>query len=109
MIAFENASAGYGGRVALRSVSTVFSPGAVTGIVGPNGAGKTTLLRTALNLLPLQSGKVLVQGRSVAEWSREAESRSAMPINISGAAKARSVSVRSLSEPIIHSTISAIA
>jgi iron complex transport system ATP-binding protein len=75
MIAFENASAGYGGRVALRNVSAVFKPGAVTGIVGPNGAGKTTLLRVALNLLPLQGGRVLVQGRSVSDWSREALAR----------------------------------
>jgi iron complex transport system ATP-binding protein len=75
MIAFENASAGYGGRLALRSVSAVFKPGAVTGIVGPNGAGKTTLLRAALDLLPLLGGRVLVQGRSVGAWSREALAR----------------------------------
>ncbi len=75
MIAFENVSAGYGSRAVLRNVNAVFKPGAVTGIVGPNGAGKTTLLRAALNLLPLQTGKVLVQGRSVGAWSREALAR----------------------------------
>ncbi|HEX4294366.1 MAG TPA: ABC transporter ATP-binding protein [Rhizomicrobium sp.] len=75
MIAFENASAGYGGRLALRSVNAAFKAGAVTGIVGPNGAGKTTLLRAALDLLPLLGGRVLVQGRSVGAWSREALAR----------------------------------
>jgi iron complex transport system ATP-binding protein len=75
MIGFERASAGYGSRAALREVTAAFAPGAVTGIVGPNGAGKTTLLRTALGLLPLQSGAIAVQGRALATWSREALAR----------------------------------
>jgi iron complex transport system ATP-binding protein len=75
MIAFENASAGYGARMALSDVSALFRSGAVTGIVGPNGAGKTTLLRAALGLIALRGGAVRVQGRSVSDWSREALAR----------------------------------
>jgi iron complex transport system ATP-binding protein len=75
MIAFANISVSYGGRAALRGVTAQFAPGKVTGIVGQNGAGKTTLLRAALNLLPLTGGNVLVQGRAIKDWSREALAR----------------------------------
>jgi len=75
MIAFENASAGYAERIALRGVSAVFEKGIVTGIVGPNGAGKTTLLRAALGLLPLMQGVIRIDGRPLPQWSREALAR----------------------------------
>ncbi len=74
-LAFDNACASYGGRVALRNVSASFAPGKITGIVGPNGAGKTTLLRVSLGLLPLGSGEVRVQERALKGWSREALAR----------------------------------
>lgn len=71
-LSFEQVSVAYGGRSALRDVTATFAHGKVTGIVGPNGAGKTTLMRTALHLLPLSGGKVLVEDRALADWSREA-------------------------------------
>jgi len=74
-LAFENATAGYRGRVALEGLSAEFPAGVVTGLVGPNGAGKTTLLRAALGIVPLGQGVVRVQSQSLAAWSREALSR----------------------------------
>jgi len=74
-LSFDGVSVNYGGRAALSGVTAKFAPGTVTGIVGPNGAGKTTLLRAALHLLPLSSGKVLVEGRALNDWSREALAR----------------------------------
>jgi iron complex transport system ATP-binding protein len=74
-LAFENAVAGYRGRVALEDLTAEFPAGVVTGLVGPNGAGKTTLLRTALGILPLDGGEVRVQSQSLGAWSREALSR----------------------------------
>jgi molybdate transport system ATP-binding protein len=38
---------------------------AVVAVVGPNGAGKTTLLRALAGLVPLQSGRVVFDGRVV--------------------------------------------
>jgi molybdate transport system ATP-binding protein len=37
--------------------------GSVVGLVGPNGAGKTSLLRAVAGLLPLQRGRVVLDGR----------------------------------------------
>jgi iron complex transport system ATP-binding protein len=74
-LSFKGVCVNYGGRAALRDVTAQFARGKVTGIVGPNGAGKTTLLRAALNLLPLSGGKVAVDDRPLAGWSREALAR----------------------------------
>jgi urea transport system ATP-binding protein len=37
----------------------------VTAVMGHNGAGKTTLLRAAVGLLPVRSGKILMDGADV--------------------------------------------
>jgi manganese/zinc/iron transport system ATP- binding protein len=39
-----------------------FPAGRLCAIVGPNGAGKSTLLRAALGLVPVDAGRVLVDG-----------------------------------------------
>lgn len=62
-------NAGYGRRLVLRNVSLTAAQG-VTGVVGPNGAGKSTLLKAVLGLVRPMSGKVSVDGRTVAEARR---------------------------------------
>ena len=74
-LAFDAVRAGYRGRVALDGVTAEFARGAVTGLVGPNGAGKTTLLRAALGIVPVLGGAVRLDGRPVADWSREGLAR----------------------------------
>jgi iron complex transport system ATP-binding protein len=44
--------------------------GSVTAILGPNGAGKSTLLHLALGWLKPSSGRVLLDGRSLAAMGR---------------------------------------
>ncbi len=56
--------------LALQAVSCQVHPSELVAIVGPNGSGKTTLVRALLGLVPLEQGTVLVDGRSVEEWSR---------------------------------------
>jgi molybdate transport system ATP-binding protein len=38
-------------------------PGRIVGLLGPNGAGKTTLLRILAGLIPLDDGRVVLDGR----------------------------------------------
>lgn len=43
--------------------------GSIVGLVGENGAGKTTLLKTILQMVSIQEGEILVDGRNIKELS----------------------------------------
>jgi ABC-2 type transport system ATP-binding protein len=60
----------YGEQFALADVAFDIHSGEVLGIIGPNGAGKTTLLEGLAGLLPLDSGDVRWQGRSLSRAQR---------------------------------------
>jgi sodium transport system ATP-binding protein len=50
---------------AVRDVSLVAQPGAITGLLGPNGAGKTTALRMLAGLIRPDAGGIDVDGIDV--------------------------------------------
>jgi L-arabinose transport system ATP-binding protein len=50
---------------ALREVSVDFPSGAVTALMGENGAGKSTLLKVLVGALPIDEGRVELDGRTV--------------------------------------------
>ncbi len=54
-----------GGVHALDNISIDFPRGKLTSLLGPSGCGKTTLLKIIAGLLPLTSGEVLINGRTV--------------------------------------------
>lgn len=54
---------------ALDDVSIALKVGTTLAVVGESGSGKSTLARCLLQLLPLDSGKVLFQGRDLAALS----------------------------------------
>jgi ABC-2 type transport system ATP-binding protein len=57
----HDVSVWFGQKVALSELSCSFGPG-VTGLLGPNGAGKTTLMRSMTGLIPVNQGRVTVEG-----------------------------------------------
>jgi iron complex transport system ATP-binding protein len=61
---------GYPGKPVGQGVDLVVGPGEVVCLLGPNGAGKTTLFKTLLGLLPAQGGRVLLDGRPLAQMAR---------------------------------------
>jgi branched-chain amino acid transport system ATP-binding protein len=65
MLSLAAVSAGYGSFRALFDVSLDVPQGEAVGVIGPNGAGKTTLLRVISGLVPLASGEMTLEGRSV--------------------------------------------
>ena len=65
MLSLAAVSAGYGSFRALFDVSLDVPQGEAVGVIGPNGAGKTTLLRVISGLVPLASGAMTLEGRSV--------------------------------------------
>jgi iron complex transport system ATP-binding protein len=72
MIAFDQVRVRYpaNDRDALAGVSFTASPGQLTAVVGPNGSGKSTLVRALLGRIPLQQGRVTVDGTATALLSR---------------------------------------
>src|SRR6266702_8439053 len=56
----------YGGSHILRDIAFDVAPGACTALLGRNGVGKTTLLRCLMGLLPIRSGEVTFDGKSIA-------------------------------------------
>ncbi|WP_249931219.1 ATP-binding cassette domain-containing protein [Ramlibacter sp. 2FC] len=71
----ERLTLDYGPRRVLDDITLGIADGAFTAIVGPNGCGKSTLLRSLLRLLAPRAGRVLLEGRDLAEVSPRALSR----------------------------------
>jgi ATP-binding cassette subfamily B protein len=70
-VTFENVSFGYDGKPVLKSVSFTARPGETIAIVGQTGSGKTTLTWLINRIFDTDSGRVLVDGVDVRDWSLE--------------------------------------
>ncbi|MCK4833016.1 MAG: ATP-binding cassette domain-containing protein, partial [Anaerolineales bacterium] len=68
-VIFENVSFGYDGVPVLKNISFTARPGETIAIVGQTGSGKTTLTRLIDRIFDADSGRVLVDGISVRDWS----------------------------------------
>jgi iron complex transport system ATP-binding protein len=64
-----------GTSLVLKDVSLSLAEGEALALVGPNAAGKSTLVRTLAGLLRPESGSVLLDGRDLGQWSRDALAR----------------------------------
>src|SRR5690606_21043861 len=60
---------GYGTNLVLRGADIALREGEICGIIGPNGAGKTTLLNSLYGILPLCSGRVLLEDEDITALS----------------------------------------
>jgi len=58
------------GITAVRGVSLDIFPGQILALVGESGSGKTSLARAVLQLLPIESGRILFRGRDLAAQDR---------------------------------------
>src|SRR5687768_3672658 len=69
MITIEHLGKSYGKLQVLNNISVQFQPGQVVSVIGPNGSGKTTLIKCLLGMVLPDSGRILVDGKSVIkEW-----------------------------------------
>lgn len=62
MLELDAVNAGYGRAQVLRDLSLTVAPGEILCLLGRNGAGKTTTMQAIMGLLPLMSGRVLLDG-----------------------------------------------
>ncbi len=64
---FRGVRAAIGDHEILHGVDARLGPDEIVAVLGPNGSGKTTLFRTAMHLLGITEGTVLVDGTSIAD------------------------------------------
>src|ERR1700745_3697833 len=69
LLRLDNVFAGYGKMTILNGMSARIRRGAITTVVGPNGAGKSTMFKTIFGLLPVRAGAVVLDGRSITNFS----------------------------------------
>lgn len=71
MIEIKNVQKSFGRKNVLRDVSFTAKKGEITCLVGLNGVGKTTLLHAIMNLTPINSGEILIDGAPLSKKSYE--------------------------------------
>lgn len=71
-IVFENVTFSYGETPVLKNVSFRAEPGQTIAIVGQTGAGKSTLTKLVNRIYDTDSGRILVDGVDVRNWSLDA-------------------------------------
>ena len=69
-VRFENVSFGYDtGRGILKDISFVAQTGQQVAVVGPSGSGKSTLVSLILRLYDPGSGRILIDGQDIREYT----------------------------------------
>jgi len=61
----ENLRKKYKARIVVQDISLEIDSGEVIGLLGPNGAGKTTSFYMIVGLVPLDGGRILLDGKDL--------------------------------------------
>jgi len=65
IIDVQHVNKAFGGLKVINDCSIQVEKGSITGLIGPNGAGKSTLFNIIAGALPLDSGRVLLDGDDI--------------------------------------------
>lgn len=77
-LAGEAMTGGYGAADILHACTITVDKGEIAVIVGPNGAGKSTAMKAVFGMLPLRSGRVLLDGRDITALTPQERVRAGM-------------------------------
>ena len=70
-ISFKHVSFGYHPeKILIKDLSIDIPAGSKVAIVGPTGAGKSTLINLLMRFYPISSGDILLDGKSIYDYSR---------------------------------------
>lgn len=65
MLNIQKLSKSYGPTQVLYEIDLALSPGDICAFIGANGSGKTTTIKSAIGLIPFESGQVHIGGHSI--------------------------------------------
>lgn len=60
------------------------APGMITGLIGANGAGKSTTFKAALNLIPIDAGRITILGKDYKELTPKEKEKIGVVLSDSG-------------------------
>lgn len=80
-IKIENLTCGYGSKFRISDISFEVPAGQFTAVIGPNGAGKTTLFRGLSGMLPVEKGKIWIEGEDVTLMTHKIKARKMAIVN----------------------------
>lgn len=75
MLSTYNITIKYDNCEVLQNISLELQRGKILAVLGENGAGKTTLLKALNGSLPISAGEILLEGKSLKDYSRREISR----------------------------------
>ncbi|HLS41451.1 MAG TPA: amino acid ABC transporter ATP-binding protein [Ornithinicoccus sp.] len=71
MVHIEGVNKHFGDLHVLKDINLSVREGEVVVVIGPSGSGKSTLCRTINRLEPIESGKILIDGKELPEEGKE--------------------------------------
>lgn len=81
----EDVHVHFQGVRAVDGVSVSLGAGEILGLIGPNGAGKTTLVNVLTGMQAPDTGRILLGGEDITEWSAPNRARAGLGRTFQGA------------------------
>ncbi len=76
----ESLCVGYGKTEVVSGIDLSVERGEIVAFIGPNGSGKSTILKTLMKDIPILSGDILIDGKSIEKYSFKEMSKKAAAI-----------------------------